>query len=121
MNKRNSRVRFFSIWRLLLSGILGFILPLSYVFAFSVVSDYLGRPAPNFLVYPFGWPRPLWIFFLGHQPTDDDIAFGIVFLVVCNIVLYGTFVYLTLFAIKVLRRKPAELSSPPLPQLASDV
>ena len=114
-------MRFFSVWRLLLSGILGFSLPLSYAFALSEMSDYLGKPAPEFLVYPFGWPRPLWVFLMGHQPTEGDIVFGILFMAACNIVLYGTFVYLVLFAFKVLRLKPAELASPPSPQLSSEV
>jgi hypothetical protein len=99
-----------------LAALLGFILPLSYAFTLSEVSDYTGKPAPNFIVMPFGWPRPIWIFLTGRQPTEADIFGGIIFTALCNIALYGAISYAALTMLAVLRRKPVEYESPPPPQ-----
>jgi hypothetical protein len=114
-------VRIFSIWRLLISLVLGFLLPLSYAVAFSLLSDYTGSSLPESMTYPFGWPRPLWIVLMGHQPTEGDIMFGIVFMALCNIAVYGTLTYIALSAIQLLRRKPADPELPPLPHISSQV
>jgi hypothetical protein len=110
-----SAVRFFSIKRLLLSSVLGFLLPLSYAFALSIVSDYTRKPAPDFMVLPFGWPRPIWIFFMGRQPAEADLATGLLFMAGCNIALYGFFIYAALLMISILRMKPVDNEPPPPP------
>lgn len=120
MSKKRRRVRIFSIWRLLISAVLGFILPLSYSFALHALDKYIAQKTADFLTFPFFWPRPLWIFFMGRQPTEDDLGFGLLFMAISNIVLYGTLVYVALSAFQILRQKPAELESPPTPQFPSD-
>jgi hypothetical protein len=117
MPKKNARIRIFSIRRILIACVLGFLVPLSYAITLSLVSDYTGKPMGNFMVYPFGWPRPLWIFLIGHQPSDDDIILGIVFLAFCNIALYGTLIYVVLSALQFLKYKPAVLGLPPSPDI----
>lgn len=87
--KKGARIRVFSVKRLILSIVLGFLLPLSYAIILSEAIDRTGRPAPEVMVTPFGWPRPLWIFLMGRQPSESDLIAGIVFLTVCNIALYG--------------------------------
>jgi hypothetical protein len=110
------KVRIFSVRRLALSVVLGFLLPLGYSFLLSEASDYIGKAAPEFLVMPFGWPRPLWIFLMGRQPTENDIIGGIIFLAVCNTLLYGVIVYVALLMFSVARRKRVGYESPPPPE-----
>lgn len=113
--KLKSKVRIFSWKRLVLSLVLGFLLPLSYAVLLSQVFDYTGKLTPEFLVTPFGWPRPLWIFLMGRQPTENDLLIGLLFIAVCNIALYGTIVYISLFGLSLLRRKQTVDEPPPPP------
>ncbi len=117
MSKKISRIRIFSIRRILLSCVLGLLVPLSYAFALSEFSDYTGRAVPDFMVHPFGWPRPLWIFLMGRQPLEGDIIFGIIFLALCNIALYGALIYIALSALQLLKHKPPDPALPPPPHL----
>ncbi len=119
MGKKISRIRIFSIWRILFSCVLGFLVPLSYSYLLSAFSDYTGKSVPDFMVYPFGWPRPLWIFLIGRQPSEGDIIFGIIFLALCNVALYGTLIYLSLSALQLLKHKPTDSELPPPPDLSS--
>ena len=97
------RVRIFSLRRAALSVLLGFLIPLGYAFLLSEAFDYARRPTPQFLVWMFGWPRPLWIFLMGRQPTESDIVGGLIFVAACNIVLYGMMVYSVLTMLAVAR------------------
>jgi hypothetical protein len=114
-------IRIFSIRRILLSCVLGFLVPFSYALTLSLLSDYTGKSVPDSMVYPFGWPRSLWIFLMGRQPTEGDIILGIVFLALCNIAFYGALSYMALSALQVLRHKPADPGLPPPPHLSSQV
>jgi hypothetical protein len=101
---------------LILSVILGFLVPLSYAFALSEIADYTGKTAPDFLVWPFGWPRPLWILLMGRQPRESDLLIGILFMALCNIALYGAVVYVALSLATLLRRKQMHDDLPPPPE-----
>ena len=107
--------RIFSIKRLGLAAALGFLLPVSYAFTLSEVSDYIRTPAPEFMVWPFGWPRPVWIFLMGRQPREGDVIGGI-FLTLCNVALYGVLGYAALTMISILRRRRVEYELPPPPE-----
>jgi hypothetical protein len=109
-------VRLFSLKRIVLSIVLGFLLPLAYAFALSLLSDMTGKTAPAFMVVPFGWPRPLWVFLMGRQPTEADVLSGLLFLAACNIVLYGTIVYVTLLMFSLFSSKRVDYQSPPPPE-----
>jgi hypothetical protein len=109
-------VRIFSIKRLGLSAALGFLLPLSYAFTLSEVSDYTGKAAPNFALMLFGWPRPIWIFLLGRQPEESDILTGLLFLAICNIMLYGALSYTALSMVSLFRKKQVDFEPPPPPE-----
>ncbi|HEU5237018.1 MAG TPA: hypothetical protein VFU37_07740 [Pyrinomonadaceae bacterium] len=108
-------MRIFSIKRLALSLILGFVLPLSYAFVLSEGFDLLQRPTPQFLVWPFGWPRPLWILLMGRQPSEGDLIAGILFMALGNILVYGFIVYCLLGVFALLRKKPIEIGPAPPP------
>jgi hypothetical protein len=114
--RQGTRVRIFSLKRLLLSVVLGFLLPLSYAIILSEASDRTGKTAPEFMVSPFGWPRPLWIFLMGRQPEENDLINGIIFLALCNIVLYGAITYAVLLALSAVRHKRTVLEPPPPPE-----
>ena len=109
-------IRIFSIKRILLSTLLGFLLPVAYAFILSEASDYTRKPPPDYLVIPFGWPRPLWVFLIGRQPTDSDVIPGLLFFAACNVLLYGSLVYAALTMWPVLRGKRADYGSPPPPE-----
>lgn len=108
-------MRVFSIKRLGMSLVLGFLLPLGYAIFLSELYDFLKKPTPQFLAWPFGWPRPLWIFLMGRQPTEDDLVFGIAFMAACNVLLYGLLVYVSLSVLSRIRRRPVHDELPPLP------
>lgn len=110
------QVKLFSLKRLLLALVLGFLIPLSYAFLLSEASDLAGKSVPEFLVAPFGWPRPLWIFLMGRQPLEGDLIGGMIFMAGCNIALYGTVVYAGLLGLSWARRKPTNEEPPPLPE-----
>ncbi|HZH32356.1 MAG TPA: hypothetical protein VEY11_16445 [Pyrinomonadaceae bacterium] len=107
--------RLYSTKRLILSIILGFLLPLGYAFALSTVSDITGEVPPDFMVMPFGWPRPLWIFLAGRQPSEADVVHGLLFMAACNILLYGTAVYAASLLLELFRRKSDGDELPPPP------
>ena len=67
------------------------------------------------MIWPFGWPRPLWIFLMGREPEEADLVFGILFLAGCNIALYGLLAYATLTIFSLLRSKPVDYDSLPPP------
>ena len=107
-------MRVFSIKRFALSVIMGFLFPLTYAIFLSLLFDFIRQPTPQFLVWPFGWPRPLWILLLGRQPSEADLLSGIAFIALCNVLLYGSVCYFA-FSIWALRRKPAAGDPPPMP------
>ena len=108
--------RIFSIRRALLSAVLGFLIPLGYSVALSLAGDYTGWQVPQYFVWPFVWPRPLWILMMGRQPTDADIVHGIIFLALANVLLYGTLVYSALTFIPLFRRRREAFDEPPPPE-----
>ncbi len=108
-------MRIFSIRRILLSCALGFLIPFSYALSLSLFSDYTGKSVSDLMVYPFGWPRPLWILLMGRQPLETDLIPGIVFIAVCNIALYGTLSYVALSGLQLLSHKPPDPGLPPPP------
>ena len=109
-------MRLFSIKRLIISAVLGFLLPLSYMIILSLVGDYTGKLVPEFMVIPFGWPRPIWIFLIGRQPSDADLLTGLLFMALCNIGLYGAVSYVALTMLPLLKRKHVDYEAPPPPE-----
>jgi hypothetical protein len=109
-------MKIFSIKRALLSCLLGFLMPLCYAFLLSEAFDYAQKPTPQFLAWPFGWPRPLWVLLLGRQPRSEDLVGGLIFLAACNILLYGTVVYVALTMRSVVRSRRADYEPPPPPE-----
>ncbi len=100
---------------MVLSAVLGFLLPLSYAFMLSELSDFTGKMVPDFMVMPFGWPRPLWILLMGRQPEEADVLPGLLFMALCNIALYGVIVYAVLSMLSMIRRRQVDYEPPPPP------
>ncbi len=109
-------VRIFSIKRMAFSAALGFLIPLSYAYILSEVSDYTRKTVPDFMVMPFGWPRPLWIFLMNHEPSEADLLTGMLFMAFCNIVLYGTIVYVAVTKLSQFRKTRGDYGSLPQPE-----
>ena len=57
---------------------------------------------------------------MGREPTEDDIVFGLLFMAVCNIALYGTVSYLVLSTLSLLRNRPVTNDPPPPPVIQAD-
>src|SRR5437773_9066832 len=105
-NDRYQRFRaIFSIKRILLSVFLGFLLPLSYSFILSLVSDYTRQTVPELLVVPFGWPLNVWDFVTGDRPPHANIAARLIVWIIGNILLYGSIVYVGLTMVAYSRKK----------------
>ena len=117
VNVARRPVRFFSVWRLLLSVVLGLLLPLGYAFLLSSAFDYLHRTPPDYLIWPIGWPRPLWILTMGRQPRESDYVYGLTFVILCNVALYGSMVYGVLTMLALVRRRRVEYEPPPPPEV----
>jgi hypothetical protein len=115
VERKLNPMRVLSIKRMVLSIVLGFLLPLSYAFALSEISDFTGKTPPDLMVMPFGWPRPLWVFLMGRQPREADLLGGLLFIALCNIAAYGAIVYAFLTMLSLLRRKQVEHQLPPPP------
>ena len=114
------RFRIFSFKRLLLSIVLGFLIPFSYL----LILFNLGRPPrPGFqvVITPIRWPFSLVVFFLGRQPTNAERPAAFTFLIVCNVVLYGSLIYSVLLAVAAVRRKRATVPQPPMPDTLESV
>ena len=108
-------VRVFSIWRSLLSVVLGFLIPLGYAYTLHLAQEATGWTPTDPFLMPFGWPRPLWIFLTGRQPTQDDVVSILLFAVLGNVVLYGTLVYAGLTFVSLFRRGRTTFGAPPPP------
>jgi hypothetical protein len=108
------RFRIFSIKRLLLSIVLGFLIPASYAFALFKLGHFR-RSIFEVVITPIRWPLSLVMFLLGREPSNEELPAAFVFLIVCNIALYGSLIYLILLAVAAVRRKRESLPLPPLP------
>jgi hypothetical protein len=106
------RFRVFSLKRLLLSVVLGFLIPFSYVLTLFKLRR-LRRSIFEVVITPIRWPFSLMMYFLGRQPTKQELPAAFVFLMVCNVALYGSLIYLVLLAVAAVRRKRATVPSPP--------
>jgi hypothetical protein len=108
------------IARLTLSLIGGMILFLAVSVAGGVLSTYTDDPTlHHLLMIPARWPRYLYHYLSPTRPSlyFDDTA-SLVTLITCNIVLYGSLVYLALSLRAFVRRKGRSdplLSAPPPP------
>jgi hypothetical protein len=106
-------LRIISVKRMALSAALGFLLPLSYAFLLSEVSNYTGKIPPDFMAMTFGWPRPLWVLLMGEPRSDSALLGGIFFLAVCNTIAYGAAVYVALSMFSLVRKTRAGHHQPP--------
>jgi|ERR1043166_4027360 hypothetical protein len=114
------RFRVFSLKRLLLSIVLGFLIPFSYALILFKLGR-LRRSIFEIVIAPIRWPFSLVMFFLGRQPTNAELPAALIFLIVCNVALYGSLIYLVLLAVAAVRRKRAVVPPPPLPNALESV
>jgi hypothetical protein len=111
---KEARVRVFSVRRLLLSLVLGFVIPVSYLLMLARLGPgRVKRSQFEILIIPIRWPFSLWLFLTQRPPVGRELIVAFIFLAVCNTALYGTIIYAVLFAVSLVRRKPAALEPPP--------
>lgn len=114
------RFKIFSIKRLLLSIVIGFLIPISYGFMLFNLGRFR-RSVFEVVITPIRWPLSLLMFVLGRQPSNQELPAAFAFAILCNTALYGTITYLVLLAVAAVRRERAALPLPPLPDpLESD-
>jgi hypothetical protein len=112
--KRDGRVRIFSVTRLFLSVLLGFLLLVSYVVMLFLI-DLAGKTPPAVVLSVIGWPRWFWMR-LGGSFSDDDMISGFTFFAICDTALYAAITYPLLLALSFVRRKRAVPDPPPPPK-----
>jgi hypothetical protein len=100
------------IKRLLISLTGGIFVPFGY-FLLIVPSIELSKSSTlaATLFMPLAWPKVLYIFLFGSAGSQTT---NILFLIVCNVIMYGLITYAVLFAL--LREKSPPEMPPPPPQ-----
>ena len=98
--------------RLALSIILGFLIPFLYAVIVAPLTPYIKNPTIDRLaMYPVRWP--ILVFYrMGLVPFENEIAL-IVYIIVCNVVLYSLLGYILLWAVS--KRRKGASHSPPQP------
>jgi len=112
--KKDGRVRVFSVKRLVLSIVVGFLFLVSYVAGLFLI-DQAGRNPPNVMLAVIGWPRWLWIL-LGGQFSEDSMLSGFTFFAICDTALYAAIIYSVLLALSIVTPKRVVLDPPPPPK-----
>lgn len=72
------RLRVFSIKRLLLSILLGFLIPVSYVLTLFKLGR-IRRSIFEVVITPVRWPLSLVMFFLGREPSNEELPLRLSF------------------------------------------
>ena len=113
--RRGTAVRIFSLKRMILSIVLGFMLPVSYLLTLFLIFYFTGKRQSEILVIPVAWPRVLWDALVDQPRSDANLASGLLFIAVCDTAVYGALSYIILLTTSVLTPKPVVLESPPTP------
>jgi hypothetical protein len=115
--------------QIVLSLILGLILPIIFFMAIGITTDYMSpsslteikiydQPAPGILLSPFSLPIYLDIILKENRIAPfifDTTLFRISSLVLFNWTLYGTIAYFVLGKLKMFRNTPENETVPPPP------
>src|SRR5216684_502516 len=103
--------------RLLLSIVGGLVLPFLYSIITGPLSLYIGNEGINYLLWiPIGWPNLLSFFFFSpFSENGPGLGVNALFIIntVCNMIFYGSLIYVFLFWRSVRRAKVN--TEPPLP------
>jgi len=86
----------------------GVILPAAYFFVLALFEDYAAPSSRKVLQLPVSWPRLIYFQIFTLDPNSPSFydtfdPYLFVFLIVCNILAYGLFVYVTLAAIAAIK------------------
>jgi len=110
------RIRTLSLKRVILSIVVGFICPLSFLLTLFLIFYFTGKDPSENLVMLVAWPRMLWDLLAGQPRSDANLATGLLFIAICDTVVYGAITYVILTAVSVVRPKTVALEPPPTPQ-----
>ena len=108
--------------RLALAVICGFAIPFLYSVIFGPLSTYIRSDTLDQLVYvPIGWPKLILMRLvpLNAFPfRDGDSTFLLIYIISCNVILYGLLSYLLLLGFSLSRRgRVLRLRVPPPPNV----
>jgi hypothetical protein len=113
---RGKRIRIFSLKRVILSIVVGFMCPVTFLLTLFLIFYFTGKDASENFVMLVAWPRVLWDLVADQPRSDANVATGLLFIAICDTVVYGAITYVILTAVSVVRPKTAALEPPPTPQ-----
>ncbi len=62
------------------------------------------------------WPRVLWDGLVDEPRSDANRDLGLLFIAICNTLVYGAIIYVVLTAVSVIKPKTVVIEPPPTPQ-----
>lgn len=113
---RGKRIRIFSLKRVILSNVVGFMCPASFLLTLFLIFYFTGKDPSENVVMLVAWPRVLWDLLADQPRSDANLATGLLFIAICDTVVYGAITYVILTAVSVVTPKTVALEPPPTPQ-----
>ena len=114
--REDKRITIFSPKRVVLSIFIGFMCPMVFLLTLFLIFSFTGKNPSQNVVMLVAWPRLLWDLLVDQSRSGANVAKGLLFIAICDTVVYGTITYLILTAVSVVRPKMVALEPPPTPQ-----
>jgi hypothetical protein len=112
---RTTYIRVFSFQRILLALVLGFVSPLTYLLTLFLIFYFTGKQASQNFVMLAAWPRVIWDVLVDQPRSEANVASGLLFIAICDTLVYGAIMYVILTAVSVIKPKTVVIEPPPSP------
>ena len=110
-----TRIRIFSFPRILLALVLGFVSPFTYLLTLFLIFYFTGKQASEPWVMLAAWPRAIWDVLVAEPRSEANRDLGLLFIAICDTLVYGAIMYVILTAVSVIRPKDVVSEPPPTP------
>jgi hypothetical protein len=90
--------------------------PASFILTLALIFYFTRRSVSQNFVMLVAWPRVLWDLLVDQPRAEANRATGLLFIAICDTVVYGAITYVILTAVSVVRPKTVALEAPPTPQ-----
>jgi len=90
--------------------------PVSFLLTLFLIFSFTGKNPSQNIMMLVAWPRVLWDLLVDQPRSGANVAKGLLFIAICDTVVYGTITYVILTAVSVVRPKAVALEPPPTPQ-----
>jgi hypothetical protein len=114
--REGKRIGIFNPKRVILSIFVGFMCPACFLLTLFVIFSFTGKSPTQNVMLLVAWPRVLWDGLVDQPRSDANRAMGVLFIAICDTLVYGTITYAILTAVSVVRPKTVALEPPPTPQ-----